>query len=267
MIFGRGARAMRLRAADATDTVLGRRDRLTPPRRYLDFVGDSDFRATGQEFLNHFQDLANLKPSDRVLDVGCGIGRMARVLAGELMPPGHYDGFDIVPEAIDWCASHYQNLPVPFTFRHADLFNSRYNPGGTNRAADFTFPYPDESFDLVIATSVFTHLLADGTDNYLANIRRVLAPGGRLFATWFVLDNDGPLPVGAAFDFEHPQPDGAGAVADPAVPEAAVAYRESWLRERLARHGLRLRGSLQYGRWRGTDSGLSFQDILVADRD
>ena len=42
----------------------GRRDRLVPPRR-LDFVGHSDFVATGDEFLGHFVELGGLQPDAR----------------------------------------------------------------------------------------------------------------------------------------------------------------------------------------------------------
>ena len=201
----RGIRALQLRAADLADAARGRRDRLTPPRRYLDFVGNSDFQATGEEFLEHFRALADLKPTDRVLDVGCGIGRMARVLSRELRAPGSYDGFDISANAIAWCRRHYERMPVPFTFRHADLRNTLYNPGGRGSPADYRFPYLDRSFDLVIATSVFTHLLEDGAENYLAQAARVLAPGGRLFTTWFLLGADATPPGSddAAFNFSH----------------------------------------------------------------
>ena len=86
----RAADSLMLRAADVVDSALGRLDKLTPPRR-LDFVGDSDFQATGDEFARHFRELADLTSSNRVLDMGCGIGRMARVLVPVLRPPGSYD--------------------------------------------------------------------------------------------------------------------------------------------------------------------------------
>ena len=259
----RAARSLRLRVADAADRALGRHDRYTPPRRHLDFVGDSDFRATGEEFLDHFRKLAGLQPTDRVLDVGCGIGRMARVLATELRPPGSYDGFDIVHEAIEWCSRHYRDTPAPFRFTHADLRNARYNPSGRASAAAYRFPYDDGAFDLVIATSVFTHLLAPEADNYIAECARVLAPGGRLFSTWLLVDHDGEGARGpaAAFDFDHRE--GEAFVDDPAVPEAAVGYGEDWLRSRLGSHGLDLCEPVHRGSWRGR-SGLSFQDIVVA---
>ena len=255
-------RSIQLRAADAADRLAGRRDPLVPPRR-LWFVGDSDFVTTGDEFLGHFQRLAGLGPEDRVLDVGCGIGRMARVLVDVLVPPGSYDGFDVVAKGIDWCRAHYVDTPAPFRFALADVRNSRYNPDGASAPQEFRFPYPDASFDLVLATSLFTHLLGDTADHYLAETARVLAPGGRTLSTWFLLDAGRPARAEAAFEFSHPV--GQARVMDAAEPERAVAHRERWLHQRLAAHGLRLRGPVLYGTWAG-HAGASLQDIVVAER-
>lgn len=259
-VIVRAARSLQLRAADAADGLFGRSDPLIPPRRLADYVGHGDFRATGDEFLGHFRELADLRPEDRVLEVGCGIGRMARVLVPVLRPPGSYDGFDIVAAGISWCQAHYGNTPVPFRFQHADLRNLTYNPEGSGSALEYRFPYSENSFDLVLATSVFTHLLAGTADHYLAEIARVLAPGGRLLATWFLLVDGAPPPHPFRWDAAT-QP---AAVADPAAPEAAVAYGEAWLRERVAAVGLKLR-SIHRGSWRG-ESGTSYQDIVVACR-
>ena len=51
---------------DAVDTMLGRRDPLTPPRR-LRFVGDGDYAGIGNQFLRYFVDLGGLHPTDAVL--------------------------------------------------------------------------------------------------------------------------------------------------------------------------------------------------------
>jgi SAM-dependent methyltransferase len=256
-LVGRAVMSLRLRAADLADAVSGRRDRLTPPRRLSLYVGDGDFRATGEEFLGLFSELAGLGAEDRVLDIGCGIGRMARVLVPVLRPPGSYDGFDVAAAGIEWCRGRYRGTPAPFRFEHADLHNSIYNPDGRGDPRDYRFPYSDGQFDLAVATSVYTHLRPDAADNYLAEAARVLASGGRLFATWFLFD-----------DPQHPPPQftrhGDAAVADPGAPEAAIAYPEAWLRERLAAAGLAL-DAIRPGTWRG-GSGATFQDVVIAHR-
>ncbi len=257
--------SLRLRAADASDALRGRRQPLVPPRR-LNFVGDSDFVTTGEEFRRHFHELAGLRPQDRVLDVGCGIGRMARVLATELEPPGTYDGFDVVAAGVEWCQVHYARpgaTRAPFRFVHADLHHPMYNPGGTSSAESYRFPYAEDSFDLVIATSVFTHLLAAAADHYLDELARVLAPGGRALTTWLLLDPAAPPTDAATWSFV-PSSDGMAEVADPDDPEAAVAYQLAWLRDHVAAHGLHLREPIAPGTWRGRP-GTSVQDLVLLE--
>jgi SAM-dependent methyltransferase len=256
-LLNRASQSLRLRLADAADTALRRRDALTPPRRLTGYVGNTDFRATGAEFRGHFESMAGLRADDRVLDIGCGIGRMARILVPVLRPPGSYDGFDIVLEGIDWCRGHYQGTPAPFAFHHADLRNALYNPNGRHTPETYRFPFADASFDLAVATSLFTHVLAATADRYLAEAARVLVPGGRLFTTWLLLDCSGPPEGFVRIGAELP-----GAVANPAVPEAAVAYEELWLRERLVAHGLELE-RIDPGSWSGRGA-LHHQDLVVA---
>lgn len=253
---GRAVTALRLRAEDALDRLRGRRDPLVPPRRLWGTVGQGDFVAIGDEFLGHLVELAGLTPASDVLDAGCGIGRIARPLAGFLVD-GSYAGFDVDREAIAWCRARY---PERFRFDVADLRNARYNPAGRERAATFRFPYPDASFDVAVMTSVLTHLVEPEAANYLAEARRVLRPGGRLLATFFLLDGDSRAALAAgraAIAFR--EPDAMVAVADPEIPEEAVAYDERWVREHADVE------RVERGAWRGSaDAARSFQDIVVA---
>lgn len=262
-MIARALRSLQLRLLDAADRARGRGDPLVPPRR-LDFVGDSDFRATGDEFMRYFVDLVGLERKERVLDVGCGIGRLARPLAAYLQPPGAYEGFDIVPDGIAWCRARYARAYPHFRFQVAEVTNGLYRPNGGVPAREYTFPYPDESFDFAFATSVFTHLLPDEADRYLAEMARVTRPEGRILATFFLLAADSPPPRSGRFSFAHRH--GHYAVDSAEVPEAAVAYAEEWVRERLAAHGLQAPEPFRYGTWSGRPEGLSLQDIVVARR-
>ncbi len=191
---------------------------------------------------------------------------MARVLVGVLEPPsGSYDGFDVSRAGIDWCRAHYRGTPVPFRFEHVDVRHPEYNPGGSADAADLRFPYDDASFDLAIATSVFTHLLDDAVVNYLSEVARVLAPGGRLFSTWLLVDPERePGPARPSFELRGATA-GAALVANPRAPEAAVGYPLQWLREQLQECGLAPREPYVRGTWTAGD-GVSLQDLLIADR-
>ena len=251
--------SLRLRALDVRDRVSGRADRLVPPRR-LDFAGHSDFVETGDEFLGHFVELGGLQPHHAVLDVGCGIGRMARPLVGYLDAQGSYDGFDVNREAVGWCRRRYGRHDN-FRFQVADLYNRRYNPQGAHAATDYRFPYDDGSFDFAIATSVLTHLLETEAEHYLEEIKRVLKPDGRALVTFFLLTEDSRRLIKegrSALAFLDP--DDHVSVVDADLPEEAVAYDEAWVRERLAVQEVR------YGSWCGRDEHVSFQDLVLATR-
>jgi SAM-dependent methyltransferase len=252
----RARTSLRLRTLDARDRLSGRSGRLVPPQR-LQFVGDGDFVGIGDEFLSHLVGLCGLRREDRVLDVGCGIGRLARPLAGYLSIDGAYAGFDVNAAGIRWCTQRYGHFPQ-FSFVHADVGNARYNTAGAGEAVAYRFPFEDASFDVAALISVLTHLTADVALRYLGQTRRVLAPGGRVLLTAFVLDPGAPDP---ALSFGPPR-DGM-AVVDPAWPEDAVAYEDEWLLEALRAAGLDL-VALHPGSWTGRADGLSFQDVVVA---
>jgi SAM-dependent methyltransferase len=74
-----------------------------------------------------------------------------------------------------------------FRFYSVDVSNSSYNPKGSTEK--FRFPHGAESFDLIVATSVFTHLLPVGLENDLAEAARMLAPGGVLYASFLLRNN------------------------------------------------------------------------------
>ena len=258
------ARSLEYRVLDAVDRLAGRRDALTPPRRSI-FVGPGDFRAVGDEMLGHMVELAGLRPDSRVLDIGCGIGRLARPLAGHLSAAGSYAGFDVVPEGIDWCRRRIASRHPSFEFRLVDVRNGKYNPAGTDDPAGFRFPWPDADFDVAAATSVFTHLTEAAARNYLREAARVLRPGGRLLATFFVLDPEARELIAAGRADQGPFHESDGVlVADPGAPEEAVGYEPDVLGERLEAAGLRL-VSLHPGSWPGR-AGRSYQDLVVAER-
>jgi SAM-dependent methyltransferase len=200
-----------------------------------------------------------------VLDVGCATGRLARPLAAFLDPKrGSYDGFDVERAAIGWCRRRYGRRHPNFRFVRADLFNGRFHPGGAHRADEYRFPYDDGTFDLVIATSVFSHLLEAEAANYLAESARVLAPGGRLFATMFVLDDESRARIAAgeatfAFLDAHEHV----AVLSEDLPEEAVAYGAGWLEQQFVAGDL-AGESLHTGTWRGGEDGLDLLDVVVA---
>jgi ubiquinone/menaquinone biosynthesis C-methylase UbiE len=245
---------------------LRRRGEPVPPRG-LSFVGGGDFEATGREFLGHFTELGGLEPGDRVLDIGCGIGRMAIPLTGYL-DGGSYAGFDVGRAMVRWCRRNITPRYPEFEFTWAPIHNAKYNPFGDVSATEFRFPYPDASFDFAFATSIFTHLRRDEVSHYLAETARVLRPGGSCLLTFFLLtaESEREVAAGAAdLAFTHPI-EGGAKTTDPQVPEEAVAFGLDQVREMLAGAGLALREPVHAGTWANAPDGASYQDIIVASR-
>ncbi len=232
----------------------GKGDPELPPMR-LRFVGMGDFRGVGESLVKLLIETGGLRPTDRVLDIGCGIGRVAIPLTKFLQST--YDGFDVVEAAVRWCRRRIGARHPNFRFQHANLYNSFYNRRGVP-ASRYRFPYADASFDFAFATSVFTHLDVESARRYLTEAYRVLRPGGRLLATFFLLDS-GPAP---SLDFidrhEH------YALIDANTPDAAIAFPERMIHELMPESQWRI--GIVYGGWAGRQNAPTFQDTVVAER-
>jgi SAM-dependent methyltransferase len=266
--YSRSFRALAYAPADAYDRLRGRRDPLTPPRR-LQYVGRAaDFEAVGADWRQRLVRDHGLRPDSDVLDIGCGVGRAAVALIPELRT-GSYEGFDVVPQFIRWCSREITARHPRFRFRLADVGNRQYNRGGDSAPARFTFPYADESFDIALAASVFTHMEPDGIRRYLDETRRVLRPGGALVCTFFLVDDEVErlLPLRrAAFALDHELSDAEGSryrAADRRVPEYCVGVYERSLLADLAASDLELEAT-ERGWWSGREVGPAapYQDLL-----
>lgn len=237
------------------------------PLHYMPGIGKGEFERIGREFVQHFIRVGGLAPSDRILDLGCGLGRMVEPLAEYLDQRGSYEGFDVVRDIIRWNRRNLTCFDPRFEFRFVDVYNSSYNPHGRIQPERFRFPYPDGEFDFVFATSVFTHLLEGSVSRYLAECSRVLGPGGRLFATFFLLDETSlKLIEGGESDIDFKHPWELGLLMSEEKPEDAVAYRVEWVLGRMAELDLAVRMPPAYGFWSGRQGGLDYQDILVAEK-
>jgi SAM-dependent methyltransferase len=111
--------------------------------------------------------LLDLHPGDRVLDVGCGSGMAVRLLAGAV-PDGSVAGVDYSPEMVRQATRRNAAEVVAgrVQLRHGDAMN---------------LPYPDASFDVVVAIETF-YFWPDPVRG-LREAHRVLRPGGQLAVT------------------------------------------------------------------------------------
>jgi SAM-dependent methyltransferase len=241
----------------------GKTDPELPPLR-LRFVGSGDFRAVGEE-LKTLLVRFGLKPGDRVLDIGSGVGRVAIPLTRYLDAGGTYDGFDVVRRGVSWCRRHITTRFPNFRFHHANVRNSEYREQGMS-ASSFHFPFADGSFDFAFATSLFTHLVLAETRQYLRESARVLAPGGCLVATFFLL-NDHSHEVLPRLDvhFRFPVEQPPLRLADAGNPAVGVAIHEAVLVDMIREAGFS-GFEVHYGTWAARPDGATFQDLVLCRR-
>jgi SAM-dependent methyltransferase len=102
----------------------------------------------------------SIEEIDALLDWGCGCGRVLRRWAG--LPHTRICGCDIDPRMIEWCSD---NLPF------AEVTVTELTP---------PLPYDADTFDLVYAFSVFTHLTETLQHEWMRECLRLLKPGGHL---------------------------------------------------------------------------------------
>lgn len=148
------------------------RDAVPPARLRYRVHGTLDresFDRLGRTIAKNIQDVLatadrNLDSFGRVLDFGCGCGRVLRYLR-QASPSCIYHGTDIDPELVNWCE---KNIP---------------GVGWTNNGHNPPLPYEDGAFDLVYAISVFTHLDEAFQHAWLHELQRVTRPGATLILT------------------------------------------------------------------------------------
>lgn len=225
------------------------------------------FETGGAEFLSYLRLLVKLQPNERVLDIGCGCGLMALYLKDYLDEQGSYTGVDIHQRSINWCRRHISSKHRNFRFQHIDVRSLAYNARGVHAGGTFVFPFESKSFDVVVLKSVLTHMRPVEVENYLREVARLLKDNGRCLATFFLLtqEQEGlPADMPAALRFSFGTEEWRYVYEN--SPESASAYAETFVLDLFSKHGLRLRGPIHYGQWRGRKDGLSFQDVLIIEK-
>lgn len=249
---------------DIWKSLFGKKE-LMPPKGLI-FTGSGDFIEFGNKLVNSLKVHCNLQPNHAVLDIGSGIGRVAIPLTKYLNKEGKYDGFDVINTGINWCQKHISPNHPNFQFRYVPLKNDLYRESG-NDAADFVFPYEDDSFDCVVLTSVFTHMLPAEVENYLGEIQRVLKKGGKCFVTFFILNEDAKEFISKNNHFNFPFNKGHFSLMDEKVKGANVAFEESYLEDVFLQKKLKIHAK-HFGYWAGREKAISidFQDVIILEK-
>lgn len=113
------------------------------------------------DFLQKYKEMRNLK----ILDWGCGPGRIIRHMPDLIEHDCEYYGTDYNIKTIGWCS---QNIPnVKFSI-------NKLSP---------PLPYEDNFFDIIIGVSVFTHLSAEMHNTWFKELTRISTKNGILYLT------------------------------------------------------------------------------------
>jgi ubiquinone/menaquinone biosynthesis C-methylase UbiE len=168
----------------------GRGITIGTPRRY-EALASFLFRGRRRAVCRALVATSGAKPGDRVLDVGSGTGYLARVMGAAVGPDGVVEGVDAAPEMVAYASR-----------RPGRAGNCRFQAGTAER-----LPFPDRHFDVVVSTFVMHHLVEDARLPAVAEMRRVLKPGGRVLVADAPGEHDmghgivplAPLLTGAGF--------------------------------------------------------------------
>lgn len=234
------------------------------PPKGLIYTGSGDFKIQGEKLLQDFIQYGQLQPTDKVLDIGSGIGRLAIPLTKYLAKTGGYEGFDVVEYGVKWCQKYIASQYSHFNFTYIPLHNDLYTKTGQT-ATNFQFPYPSAAFDKAVLLSVFTHMLPAEVANYIAEIKRVLKKGGRCYATFFIMNEASQRMMTDQFNFPYEYDDHF--LMDQKVQSANVAYRESYLIALFQKEGFKM-NAIHYGWWCGREKAhcVQFQDVMIIQR-
>jgi ubiquinone/menaquinone biosynthesis C-methylase UbiE len=167
------------------------------------------------EFKGRLVDLAQIQSGHRVLDVGCGTGTLA-MLIQKRQPDAEVHGVDGDPKILEIARAKVAQAGASVAFE---------------RAMAWELPYPDGTFDRVVSSLVFHHLITNDKRRAAREILRVLRPGGTLLLA----------------DFGPPR----------TIPGKAIALALRWFEEASDNLAGRLPGLLM-------DSG--FCDVVEIDR-
>jgi ubiquinone/menaquinone biosynthesis C-methylase UbiE len=149
-----------------------------------DYTDDQAMDTLAEKTAERLDAFTGIFPQDRILEIGCGVGRMGKVLSQRA---AHWTGSDISGNMLSYAAQRLEGI------ENVSLIEL---PRPNLRRFDA------DSFSLVYCTVVFMHLLEWDRFRYVQDMFRVLEPGGRCYFDNADIASDGGWEVFmAGFNF------------------------------------------------------------------
>lgn len=123
-----------------------------------------DGKKAAQQIVDRFKKHIDLN-NKKILDWGCGPGRIIRHLPEVINNGCQFYGTDYNKKSIEWCSENLNGIH----FNHNKL--------------EATLPYEDNFFDVIYGLSIFTHLSEKMHLEWFNELKRTLKPGGIMYLT------------------------------------------------------------------------------------
>ncbi len=140
---------------------------LTDPSKADNQWKIDEFFATGRADVDvdiaYIRSKVELPENGRVLDFGCGVGRLTQALAGHFT---NVHGVDVAEPMIELARTHNQ---------HGDRVSYHHNPVSDLRL------FPDDHFDLIYSVITLQHIPPSLIRGYLREFCRICRPGGAIY--------------------------------------------------------------------------------------
>lgn len=201
-----------------------------------EYAVDDRFLESGCAEARRLIDKLAYTPDRKVIEIGCGLGRLAIGLLHE-RGDVQYWGFDANGPWIAWCKTHIERRHPSFRFCHVDVANDLYNPRGKVILDDFRFPLDGGHADIVYLWGVFTNMRLSDVRIYVSEIGRLVCDGGRVFLTAFVEKDVAPESINPRGYVDH----------ECHLPLQVVRYDQDFLFSLFAEHGLMVEEFAHHG--------------------
>lgn len=221
------------------------------------------FSTIGTQFVNVITQYTDLSPKHKILDIGCGTGRLVSALINK-HPNIRCDGLDINKDYVEYCRLKYTGV-----FKHHDIYHEEYNPAGTIDQHRFTLPYKDKQYDTITILGVLNHVDILTTCRLIEESSRILKPRGVLVATVLLLNDHSNDQIekqltSKPFKFAYSDVDYKYEVLDRKYLNIAVD--EQKIRQALIKQNLIIKEPIKYGAWCNYKSHLMGHDIIIAKK-